>query len=190
MKSDGSAKVLIGTRVKDELREFVVIAAYLFICFTALAYLKASILRAHGIEFAPFGFAAIKALICAKFVSVGRVFQVGERFKSLPLIWPILYKSLSFLALLLVLNAVEEVVAGLVHHRPIVDSLAEVGGGTLDQLVATSVVGLLILIPFFAFRALGEVVGERNLVRIFLEQRRETQGGTVSSTMDYLPPSP
>jgi hypothetical protein len=73
---------------------------------------------------------------------------------------------------------------------PVVDSLAEVGGGTLDQLVATSVVGLLILIPFFAFRALGEVVGERNLVRIFLEQRRETQGGTVSSTMDYLPPSP
>jgi hypothetical protein len=148
---------------------------------------KASILRAHGIEFAPFGFAAVKALVCAKFVSVGRVFQVGERFKSLPLIWPILYKSLSFLALLLVLNAVEEVVAGLVHHRPVVDSLAEVGGGTLDQLIATSVVGLLIL---FAFRALGEVVGEGNLVRIFLEQRRKTQGSTASSTMDYLPPSP
>jgi hypothetical protein len=65
-----------------------------------------------------------------------------------------------------------------------------IGGGTLDQLIATSVVGLLILIPFFAFRALGEVVGERNLVRIFLEQRRKTQGRTVSSTMDYLPPSP
>jgi hypothetical protein len=180
MKSNGSTKVPISTRVKEELREFVVVATYLFICFTAVAYLKASILKAHGIAFAPFAFAAIKALICAKFVSVGRVFQVGERFKSLPLIWPILYKSLSFLALLLVLNAVEEVVVGLIHSRRVIDSLSEVGGGTLDQLTATSVVGLLILIPLFAFRALGEVVGEGNLVRIFLEQRRETQGSTAS----------
>jgi len=93
MKNEGSAKVLIATRIKHELREFAVIAAYLFICFTALAYLKATILRAHGIEFAPFGFAAVKALVCAKFVSVGHALHIGERFKSLPLIWPTLYKS-------------------------------------------------------------------------------------------------
>jgi hypothetical protein len=30
---------------------------------------------------------------------------------------------------------------------------------------------LLILIPFFAFRSLGELVGERNLVRLFFLQR-------------------
>jgi hypothetical protein len=132
MKSHDSGKVPIDTRIKDELREFAVVAAYLFICFTALAYLKASILKAHGIAFAPFGFAAIKALVCAKFVSVGHVLRVGEGFKSLPLIWPTLYKSLSFLALLLVLNAVEEVVIGLIHSRRVLDSLSEVGGGTLD----------------------------------------------------------
>jgi hypothetical protein len=40
------------------------------------------------IEFAPFGFAAVKALVCAKFVSVGHALHIGERFKSLPLIWP------------------------------------------------------------------------------------------------------
>lgn len=80
MKSEGSAKVLIGTRVKHELREFAVIAAYLFVCLPALAYLKASILRAHGIEFAPFGFAAVKALVRAKFVSVGHVrHRCGDR---------------------------------------------------------------------------------------------------------------
>ena len=32
-------------------------------------------------------------------------------------------------------------------------------------------VGLLILIPFFAFRTLGELVGEQNLVRVFLYPR-------------------
>jgi hypothetical protein len=60
------------------------------------------------------------------------------------------------------------------HHRKVVDSLAEFGGGTLGQLTASSVVVLLILIPFFAFRSLGEVVGERNLVRVFFLQRHTT----------------
>jgi hypothetical protein len=136
-----------------------------------LAYLKAAILQAHGIPFAPFGFAAVKALICAKFISVGRIFHIGERFKSLPLIWPTLHKSLAFLALLFVLNILEEVGVGLIHHRTVADSFSEIGGGTLDQLIATSVVVLLTLIPFFAFRALGEVIGERNLVRIFFAPR-------------------
>ena len=127
MKSDNSSKVTLGKRAADELKEFAVIAAYLFICFVALAYLKASILRAEGIAFAPFGFAAAKALICAKFVSVGHVLHLGERFKSLPLIWPTLYKSFVFLVLLLALNAVEEVVVGLIHHRTIAGSLARGG---------------------------------------------------------------
>lgn len=161
----------IRERATNELKEFVVVAAYLCVCFTAILYLKASILKAQGIAFAPFGFAVIKALICAKFVSVGHMFHAGERFKSLPLIWPTLYKSLVFLVLLIGLNALEEIVAGRIHHRTVADSLAEFGGGTLDQLIATSIVGLLILIPFFAFRTLGEVVGEENLVRVFFQRR-------------------
>jgi hypothetical protein len=171
MASSIPAKPSIGARVTAELIEFVIVALYLYICFAALAYLKSAILQAHGILFAPFGFAAVKALICAKFVLVGRAMHLGERFKALPLIWPTLHRSLAFL-LLLLLNALEEIVVGLLHHRDVADSLAELGGGTLDQLMATSVVMLLVLIPFFAFRSLGEVVGERNLVRVFFRPRR------------------
>jgi hypothetical protein len=172
MTRDVPAKASIRERVTTELTEFVIIAVYLYICFAALAYLKSAILHAQGIAFAPFGFAAVKALICAKFVLVGRALHLGERFKALPLIWPTLHRSLVFLVLLLVLNALEEVVVGYLHHRDVADSLAELGGGTLDQLIATSVVMLLILVPFFAFRSLGEVVGERNLVRVFFRPRR------------------
>ena len=171
MKANIPSKAAIAKRATDELREFAVIAAYLYICFTAILYLKASILKADNIEFAPFGLAAVKALICAKFVSVGHMLHVGERFKSLPLIWPTLYKSVTFLVFLIVLNALEEIVAGFLRHRTVADSLAEFGGGTLDQLIATSIVGLLVLVPFFAFRTLGEAVGERNLVRVFLYPR-------------------
>src|SRR5215471_17834513 len=175
MKRNGKSGAHLRERVVHELKEFAVIASYLLVCFTAVACLKAAILKAHGISFAPFAFAAVKALICAKFVSMGHIFHLGERFKSLPLIWPTLYKSFCFLALLLILNALEELVVGLIHHRAIGDSMADFGGGTLDQLIASSFIGFLILVPFFAFRALGEVVGERNLRQVFFSHRHTVQ---------------
>ena len=176
MKRNISSKASLGERAIHEAKELVIIASYLFVCFAAVAYFKASILKAHGVAFAPFGFAIAKALICAKFVSMGHIFHLGERrFNSLPLIWPTLYKSFCFLALLVVLNALEEVVVGLFHRRTISDSMADFGGGTLDQLIAASFIGFLILVPFFAFRALGEVVGERNLVQVFFSHRHTVQ---------------
>ena len=173
MNGGDSSNETIGERITNEFVEFAVIAAYLYICFTAILFLKASILKAEGIAFAPFGFAAVKALILAKFVSIGHVLHLGERFANLPLIWPTLYRSLVFLVLLLVLSAVEDVVAGLIHNRRIADSLAEMGGGTASQMIATVFVMFLILVPFFAFRVLGEAVGERNLIRVFFRPRSQ-----------------
>lgn len=167
----GGAKSHLKERAADELKEFLIITVYLYICFAAIIYLKASILQAHGIAYAAFGVAFAKALICAKFVLVGRMFHLGERFKSLPLIWPTLHKSIIFLVFLLILNALEEVLVGLIHHRDVANTVAGLYGGTLDQLIATSFVGLLILFPFFAFQSLGELLGERNLVRVFTERR-------------------
>jgi hypothetical protein len=175
MMNSGASSKSVGERLIDETNEFIVIAVYLGICFIALAYLKASILRAEGVPFAPFGFAVAKALICAKFVLLGRMFHLGEWSKHLPLIWSTLHRSFVFLILLLLLNALEEIIVGLFHHRAVSASIAELGGGTLDQLVATSIVMLLVLIPFFAFRSLGEVVGEHNLVRVFLWPRKRTE---------------
>jgi hypothetical protein len=173
MNSDITAKPALRERAVAELKEFLVIAVYLYICFTALLYLKAAILHAEGVPFAPFGLAAIKALICAKFMSVGHALRLGERFKTQALIWPTLHKSAVFLALLLALNAAEEVILGYIHHRSLTHSILEIGGGTLQQLIAASFVMLLVLIPFFAFRSLGELVGERNLVRVFLHGRHK-----------------
>ena len=165
--NDATAKKPLVKRITDEFKEFVIIAIYLNIFFAALIYLKAAVLHGHGITYTHFGLATAKALICAKFVLVGQALHLGERYKNLPLIWPTLYKSAVFLVLLLALNTLEEILVGLIHHRALAQSVAAVGGGTWPELVATSFIGLLVLMPFFAFRALGEVLGERNLMRLF-----------------------
>ncbi len=175
MRSGVPPKASVREKITHELREFVVIAIYLFIFFTALSYFKATSLHAYGIDYAPFGLAAIKALIFAKFILIGRALHAGERFKSLPLIWPTLYKSLAFVALLAVLDVIEEAVVGLIHRRTIWGSIVNIGGGTIDQVFATSIIVLLILIPFFAFQELGEIVGEHNLVQLFFTHRHRPQ---------------
>src|SRR5580700_670039 len=96
MTAVAASKASIGERAVSELKEFLVVAAYLFVCFSALAYLKYAILQAQDVTFAPFGFAAAKALICAKFMSIGHAMHLGERFKTQALIWPTIHKSFVF----------------------------------------------------------------------------------------------
>jgi hypothetical protein len=158
-------------RIIDELREFVILSAYLFISFAAISYLKAAILDAQGIAYAPWAFAATKAVIAAKFLLVGRALHIGDRYKKYPLIVPTLFKSFAFLALLMTLMVIEETVVGVIHGRSVPDSISEMAGGTLDQMVATGIITLLILIPYFAFRSLGDVIGDRTLVRLYFEPR-------------------
>ena len=110
MTGSESSKPSIKKRIADEFVEYVVIAAYFCVCFSAILFLKASVLKEQGIAFEPFGFAAIRALILAKFASIGHALHVGERFKNKPLVWPTLYRSIAFLVLLLALSAAEKVV--------------------------------------------------------------------------------
>lgn len=174
IESPNPKSAALAERVVDELWSFAVLAGYLFICFGTLLYLKFSILEAQGVAFAPWGFAAIKAMIVAKFLLIGRTLERQRQKENRPLIVPTLYKSAAMLALLIVLMTAEEVIAGLIHGRSVWQSVLDMGGGTLHQRIATIAIMLLILLPLFAFRALGDVVGHHTLGRLFFELRRKS----------------
>ena len=166
-------KSIYRQRFVTELREFAVLAVYLFICFTALAVYKAAILKAYGVSFAPWVLAAIKALVSAKFLLIGRMFGLGDGLtKRHPLIISTLYRSFTFLVVLAFLTVLEELVMGHLRGESEAASLASLGGGTLWQVIATCVITLLILIPWFAFRALGEEIGDETLVRLYFGRRQ------------------
>jgi hypothetical protein len=102
---------------------------------------------------------------------LGSAFHLGERFAKPPLISSTLYRSFAFLALLIILNVIEEAVVGMLHGKTVLDSISDIAGGTWYQIVVTSFI-LLVLIPYFAFRALGDVVGHQILIRLFFEPNR------------------
>jgi hypothetical protein len=174
VRTHAPAKLSIGARVVAELREFAVLAAYLYVCFAAIVYYKAAILHDEGISFAPWMIAFVKALIAAKFMLLGRAFGLAEGFTSYPLVVPTLIKSVAFSVLLVVMMIGEEAIVGYLHGRTFAQSMAELAGGARDQQIATIALSLLILVPYFAFRSLGDVLGERNLVRVFFNRRGRT----------------
>jgi hypothetical protein len=159
----------------QELKEFTILAVYLYITLGAVILLKAATLHTQGIGFAPWGIAAIKAAVLAKFMLIGRAMKLGERNITSPLIWPTLYRAFAFLALLVVLTIIEEAVVGMLHRQSIATSLGELVGRRLAETLAGILIILLVLIPYFAFRVLDEALGEGRLTRMFFVQREPTE---------------
>jgi hypothetical protein len=129
--------------------------------------MKFAVLHDAGISFTPWGIAAVKALVLAKFMLLGRAMKIRERFHDRPLIWPTLHKSFAFLVLLIVLTVIEEVVVGLFHHQSVAASLGERTGAKLYETLAGYIIMLLGLIPYIAWGVLDEALGEGRLARMF-----------------------
>ncbi len=166
-----NAKTTLRQRAMHEFKELVIISLYLYITLGAVILFKASVLQDQGVEFSPWGTAIIKALVLAKFMLLGEAIKIGGRTTTSPLVWPTLQKALALLAVLIILTVIEEAVVGLFHHMTIGASLGELFGPRLEETIAGYVIMLLILIPYCAFRALDEALGEDRLSQMFFVSR-------------------
>jgi len=170
--ASASKQATLAQRARNELIEFLVISAYLYVCFGALIFYKATILHSEGIEFTPLGIAIVKALVLGKFILTLQAFKIGERGKGNSIVLAdILIKSLLFALLLIVLTVIEEVIVGYFHGRANREILSEIPGGTLPQAFAIGVLLFLILIPYFAFREIAVSLGEGELQRLLTARR-------------------
>ncbi|QGM97231.1 DUF4339 domain-containing protein [Methylocystis parvus] len=148
------------SRARHEFISYLAVSGYLMVWFSAVMFYKATILRSVGVEFAPLGFAVVKALILGKFILVLEAVKLGERRASNEiLIWQIVKKALLFTVALIFLSLVEEVIMGHFHGKSARDVLSEIGGGSISQTVATGILMFLVLLPYFAFRRLALELG-------------------------------
>ena len=125
MATTTNAKATLHQRAIHELKEFAILAVYLYITLGAVVLMKTAVLHTEGIEFAPWGIAVVKAAVLAKFMLLGNAMKIGGRNTTRPLIWPTLHKAFAFLVLLIIMTIIEEAVVGLFHHRSIASSLSE-----------------------------------------------------------------
>lgn len=154
-------------RAREELRSYALIAGYLYVCFAAIMLYKSALLREAGIGFLPHGIAAVKALILGKFILLGEAAGVGTRIRSTrTLLHAIAVKSLLFFVFLILLSVAEEFLVGRMRGHSFAQTLAEYHERSVLELLATSVLVLLTLVPLIAVRELSEALGPGELWKL------------------------
>lgn len=153
-----------------EARAFFVVFIYVWFLLAVFGLHKWLILSDANIV-SHQSIAVLKALAFAKIMFVAEKMRIGERFAEKPLIWPVLFKSAIFAALLIVMDMAEQAII----HRFWPGAGANSGDVELGDLQTTLIAGVVIfaaLIPFFALRELSRVLGETQLYELFFVRRR------------------
>jgi hypothetical protein len=155
----------------QQLKEFLVIALYLWVVFGLLVMFKSVVLAEHHIPFAYHGFALINALALAKVMLTAKDLHLGERFDEAPLIYPTLLKSALYTLVLACFKILEEAAVGLYHAKSFQQSISDLGGGTLSGILILTLLLFAMLVPFVGYGELQRVLGDGKLERIFFYPR-------------------
>ena len=100
--------------------------------------------------------------------------HVGENFRSRPLIYPMLFKAALFAIILICFDLIEEVVTGALRGKAVAESISATGGGgTLKGILSVGVIVFVVLIPFFAFKEMTQIVGEQVMRDLLFVRRVE-----------------
>ena len=162
----------VRTGAIDETRKLFGIFIYLWVLLSLFSFHKALVLNEEYLIYDQ-GFALINALALAKVILLGEYFHVGERFKDRPLIYPILFKSTVFAALLICFHIIEEMFIGIFHGKTFFQSIPSIGGGKLQGILMIGVIMFVVLMPFFAFRELDRAIGTEELRSLLFGDKTE-----------------
>jgi hypothetical protein len=169
-------------RVEKELHEYAIASAYLFSCFTAILFYKSAVLGAAGFSAVPLGFAAAKALILGKFLLIGEAAGVGTRLESRNLLQYTLRKTVLLFLLLIALTVVEEMLVGWYHGRSVADTIEEHQWPSAMEIIANSLLMLLVLLPYVAVKELSRALGPGVLRRLWLSPSARPAAGKSQET--------
>ena len=171
-------------RVEKELHEYAIASAYLFFCFTAILFYKSAVLGAAGFSAVPLGFAAAKALILGKFLLIGEAAGVGTRLKSRNLLQYTLRKTVLLFVVLIALTVVEELLVGWYHGHSVAVTIDERPRHSVMEIMATSLLMLLVLLPYVAVKELSRALGPGVLRKLFRSPSAPRTGSELEVKTD------
>src|SRR5262245_10815610 len=117
------------------------------------------------------GFAIINALALGKVLLIAKALHLGDWADRWPLIYPTLLKSALFTVVLACFKILEDAGLGMYRGKSFQESIADLGGGTLNGILCVSLIVFVTLIPFFVLTELQGVLGEGKWMQLFFRPR-------------------
>lgn len=172
----GEAKSL-KARAWEEFKAYWLITAYLWLFLGSFTVYRRLILAETGIAYLHYGIAAIEAMVIAKVVLIGRVFGFSRRYDHLPLVVPVIYKSLLFALLVLAFGVLEKTLDGLIHREGVMSGLRKIAAVGPYEIGARTLMLTVAFVPFFAFAEMARVLNLSRVGDLFLTKLGPTTGG-------------
>lgn len=157
-----------------EFRELLPPTIFFFIGFNLILFTKRLLLAEYLIQFSGFLLATTSALIVGKTVLVANMMPFLRRFDHAPLIQPILFKTVVYSLLVLVVRLLEALI------RYLVDAGALGGGGFLDDLlgkfdwnhfIATQLWVFVLFLIYVTATEINDLVGDGELFKVLFTRR-------------------
>lgn len=166
-------------RLVHEFISYWVIFVYLAFLFAVFAWHRRLILAEQDIPVADYWMPLIEAAVLAKVILIIDLFGVAHKFESRALILPTLYKTIMFGIAIVLFNIAEATVRGLLQHHGPLHGVHEFLHMNQYELAAKVLSKTFALIPFFAFREIGRLLGKGTLATLFFTSRRSVQLPTL-----------
>jgi len=173
MNSPDKKKGNLKKKIYHEIVEYWINVCYLTLVFAAFTWYRRFLLAAHDITYTNYWVAVIEALILAKVIMIGDVFHLGRGLERKPLIYPTLYKTVVFSLFVGVFTIIEHVIKSLWKGKGFMGGLVDFLGKGSYELLAGCLIIFVALIPFFAVKELGRVLGEDKIRALFFRRRAD-----------------
>lgn len=165
-------------RLYEEFRGYWLNVLYLALVFGSFLQYRRFVLASHDIEYENYLGALVKAMVLAKVIMLGDVLRLARLGRSgsadrRALVWPTLIHSAVFSVFLILFTVLENGVAGWWKGRGFAGGIQTLLSKGRNELLAGTLMLVVSLIPFFAFREIGRVMGRGRLIRAFFVQSPE-----------------
>ena len=140
------------------------------VLFALSAIHKSIILAEEHINYQAHVFAFINALVMAKLMLIGEDLHLGSELRDKSLLYSILYKSLVFSVFIIGFHVLEAMLVGVFRGSTFSQGIPTTGSESLQGLLSHGAIVFVAIIPFFAFREIGRVIGQRELWSLLLNR--------------------
>lgn len=160
-------------KAKEEFVKALQLTAYFGVWFCAITFLGATSLDERPIPLSIFGFALLKAGVCAKFLMLAQAAFPISVDKKHGIVSSLLMESLVYLLVVLGLNYLEAGVHGLIHGKEFISSMAEFGRSNPLRVLAMSIIYWLIVWPYLLLMGMTLMLGSNATLKILFGDKSE-----------------
>jgi len=161
-------------KLLHEMNEYWINFVYLAVVFFSFTSYRRLILAEYQVSYLHYGIAVIEAAVLAKIILIGEAARIGRRLEDKPLILPTLYKTIVFAIWVAAFKVLEYFTGGLLRGEGLAGGFHELVSKGGYEILANALVMISALVPFFAIKELGRILGREKLQALFFRRRAAT----------------